>query len=60
MKQEAEGWQKLSGGMFGDKEVKDFTDNELDEIMDKIFDNNGGFARPRKGSVNKNPVLRQV
>lgn len=59
MKQEAEGWEKLGKDLV-QKEEKDMTDDEKEAIAVMIHRNNGGFAKPRKERVEKNPVLRQL
>jgi hypothetical protein len=61
MKQESEGWCKLGKSLFPTKQSdKDFTEEEIDAVVNMIFENNGNFARPRKEKVEKNPVLRQL
>lgn len=60
MKQEAEGWGKLGKNLIGNKPENEITELEKDQIADMIYTNNGGFAKPRKEKVDKNPVLRQL
>lgn len=60
MKQEAEGWGKLGKDLIGNKPESEITDEDKDKIAEMIYQNNGGFARPRKEKVDKNPVLRQL
>lgn len=59
MKQEAEGWEKLGKELFN-KPVEEYTEEDKNSVADMIFNNNGGFARPRLDKVEKNPVLRQL
>jgi len=61
MKQEAEGWEDLGTDLFPDKaDWNVLTEDEKDQICEYIFRLNGGFARPRKERVAKNPVMRQL
>lgn len=59
MKQESEGWLKLGKSWIGNKKEEEITEEEKTQIQEMIFQNNGGFARPRKDKVEKNPVNRQ-
>lgn len=54
MKQEAEGWKKL--GASSD----DPTEEEKDEIVERLFIQNGRLGRIRKEKVKYNPVLRAL
>lgn len=54
MKQEAEGWRKLGASS------EEPTDEEQDEIVAKVYTENGSIARVRKEQVAKNPVKRQM
>jgi hypothetical protein len=60
MKQEAEGWEKLGKDILNGKQEADIEDKDKKDIAEMIFNNNGGFARPRIEKVEKNPVLRQL
>ena len=60
MKQEAEGWEKLGKDILNGKTEAELTEKDKNEIAEMIFNNNGGFARPRLDKVDKNPVLRQL
>jgi len=60
MKQEAEGWSKLGKDLIKDLNEEDVAEAIKDDIAEMIYKNNGGFARPRKEKVDKNPVLRQL
>ncbi len=60
MKQEAEGWEKLGGGVYTKEQYASITEEMKDSICEQIFLNNGGFARPRKEFVKRNPVKRQL
>ena len=60
MKQEAEGWEKLGKDILNGKQEDAIEDKDKKEIAEMIFNNNGGFARPRIDKVEKNPVLRQL
>jgi hypothetical protein len=54
LKQEAEGWKKLGASS------ENPTEEEKDEVIQKVFESNGGIGRIDKAKVIKNPVLRQV
>lgn len=65
MKQEAEGWEKLGKNVASQlvgslKDCNTITEEDKDLICGYIYNQNGGFARPRKDKVEKNPVLRQL
>ena len=54
MKQEAEGWRKL--GASSDNP----TEEEKDEVIERVFVENGHIARIRKDLMEKNPTKRQL
>ena len=56
VKQESEGWYKLSGKL----KIKDPTEEQKDLICQQVYEDNGFIARPRKENVNVNPVMRQI
>lgn len=62
MKQEAEGWLKLSPEILESNGMTEMNVDDLvkEAICDLIEELNGGMARPRKEKVTKNPVKRQL
>jgi len=54
MKQEAEGWKKLGASSDCPNE------QEKDDIVERLFIQNGNLGRIRKEKVKKNPVLRAL
>lgn len=61
MKQESEGFKKLGRDILPKgMEEEEISEEWRKQICDLIYMNNGGFARPRIGKVEKNPVLRQL
>lgn len=56
MKQEAEGWKKLSGGEFGHTP----TEEQQAIIIQRLYEQNGYLARIRPEYVEVNPVKRQL
>lgn len=54
MKQEAEGWVKLGGSS------ENPTEEEKEELIEKVFEENGGIARIRSDLMQKNPTKRQL
>lgn len=54
MKQEAEGWKKLGATS------NDPTEEEKDEIVERLYIQNGNLGRIRKDKVKLNPVLRAL
>lgn len=54
MKQEAEGWRKLGAS------CENPTDEEKDEVIERVFVENGHIARIRKEMMEKNPTKRQL
>lgn len=54
MKQEAEGWRKLGASSDNPSE------EEKDEVIERVFIENGNIARIRKELMEKNPTKRQL
>lgn len=54
MKQEAEGWKKLGASS------EDPTEEEKDQIVERLYIQNGNLGRIRKRKVKLNPVLRAL
>jgi hypothetical protein len=54
MKQEAEGWKKLGASSENPSE------EEKDEVIERVFVENGHIARIRKENMEKNPTKRQL
>ena len=54
MKQEAEGWRKLGAS------CETPTEEEKDEVIERVFLENGNIARIRKEFMEKNPTKRQL
>ncbi len=71
MKQQADGWEDLGEGILkeyydakGQSNYKPDFDNlttlEKDIVCDRIYELNGGMARPDPAKVDKNPVKRKI
>lgn len=54
MKQEAEGWKKLGAS------CDEPTEEEKDQIVERLYQQNGQLGRIRKDKVKLNPVLRAL
>lgn len=54
MKQEAEGWKKLGASCDNP------TEEEKDEVIERVYAENGNIARIRKENMEKNPTKRQL
>lgn len=53
MKQQAEGWIKLGGHA-------EMTEQEKDQLVDRLFESNGGIGFINKDKVEKNPIKRAL